>query len=124
MATHWPDFRCLATRSSPTTTSAIGERNLANCSSAGRTSAKDALVADALAEMERLYKLVNSACDEDEAVLDRAQQEVVRLQDGDEENLGIWREMIDLSRHQFDEIYSRLKVEFDETLGESFTTTD
>ena len=81
---------------------------------------QDALAADALAEMERLYKLVNSACDEDEAVLDRARQELVRLQDGDEENLGIWREMIDLSRHQFDEIYSRLKVEFDETLGESF----
>ena len=81
---------------------------------------RDALAADALAEMERLYKLVNSACDEDEAVLDRARQELVRLQDGDEENLGIWREMIDLSRHQFDEIYSRLKVEFDETLGESF----
>lgn len=81
---------------------------------------RDALAADALAEMERLYKLVNSACDKDEAVLDRARQELVRLQDGDEENLGIWREMIDLSRHQFDEIYSRLKVEFDETLGESF----
>ena len=81
---------------------------------------RDALAADALAEMERLYKLVNLACDEDEAVLDRARQELVRLQDGDEENLGIWREMIDLSRHQFDEIYSRLKVEFDETLGESF----
>ena len=35
---------------------------------------RDALAADALAEMERLYKLVNSACDEDEAVLDRARQ--------------------------------------------------
>ena len=81
---------------------------------------RDALAADALAEMERLYKLVNSACDEDEAVLGRARQELVNLQDGDEENLGIWREMIDLSRYQFDEIYSRLKVEFDETLGESF----
>ena len=32
--------------------------------------------------------------------------------------------MIDLSRHQFDEIYSRLKVEFDETLGEFSLPTE
>ncbi len=81
---------------------------------------KDALVQDALAEMERLYKLVNTACDEDEAVLIRARGELVKLQAGDAENLAIWHQMIDLSRHQFDEIYSRLDVEFDQTLGESF----
>ena len=81
---------------------------------------RDALGRDALAEMERLYKRVNTACDEDEVVLARARDELVKLQDGDAENLAIWHEMIDLSRHQFDEIYGRLGVEFDETLGESF----
>ena len=81
---------------------------------------RDALGRDALAEMERLYKRVNTACDEDEVVLARARGELVKLQDGDAENLAIWHEMIDLSRHQFDEIYGRLGVEFDETLGESF----
>ena len=81
---------------------------------------RDALSQDALAEMERLYKLVNSASDEDGSVLTRARGELVKLQDGDTENLAIWHEMIDLSRHQFDEIYGRLGVEIDETLGESF----
>jgi len=81
---------------------------------------KDALGQDALAEMERLYKLVNAACDADETVLIRARSELVKLQNGDVENLAIWREMIELSRHQFDEIYGRLNVGFDETLGESF----
>ena len=81
---------------------------------------RDALSQDALAEMERLYKLVNSASDKDGSVLTRARGELVKLQDGDTENLAIWHEMIDLSRHQFDEIYGRLGVEFDETLGESF----
>ena len=81
---------------------------------------RDALSQDALAEMERLYKLVNSASDKDGSVLTRARGELVKLQDGDTENLTIWHEMIDLSRHQFDEIYGRLGVEFDETLGESF----
>ena len=80
----------------------------------------DALGRDALAEMECLYKRVNTACDEDEAVLANARGELVKLQDGDAENLAIWHEMIDLSRHQFDGIYGRLGVEFDETLGESF----
>ena len=81
---------------------------------------RDALGRDALAEMEHLYKLVNSACDEDETILIRARSELVKLQNGDAENLAIWHEMIDLSRHRFDEIYGRLGVEFDETLGESF----
>ena len=81
---------------------------------------RDALSQDALAEMERLYKLVNSASDKDGSVLTRARGELVKLQNGDTENLAIWHEMIDLSRHQFDEIYGRLGVEFDETLGESF----
>ena len=81
---------------------------------------RDALSQDALGEMERLYKLVNSASDKDGSVLTRARSELVKLQDGDTENLTIWHEMIDLSRHQFDEIYGRLGVEFDETLGESF----
>ena len=81
---------------------------------------RDALGRDALAEMERLYKLINSACEEDETVLIRARSELVKLQSGDAENLAIWDEMIELSRHQFDEIYGRLGVDFDETLGESF----
>ena len=79
-----------------------------------------ALAADPIAEMERLYKLVNAAGDADEKVLEEARQELVRLQSGDAENLRIWREMIALSQKQFDEIYSRLGVKFDVTLGESF----
>ena len=78
-----------------------------------------ALAGDALGEMERLYRLMNQRCEEDSAVLDLARSELLKLQQGDEENLEIWRRMIELSRKQFDEIYSRLGVSFDETLGES-----
>ena len=79
-----------------------------------------ALQADPIREMERLYKAVNAACDADPAVLEAARQELVKLQSGNEENLAIWREMIALSQRQFDEIYGRLGVKFDHTLGESF----
>jgi len=80
----------------------------------------DALKADPLAEMERLYKLVNAASEADEKVLEEARQELVKLQSGNEENLKIWREMVALSQKQFGEIYSRLGVKFDHTHGESF----
>ena len=39
---------------------------------------------------------------------------------GDAENLAIWHEMIRLSQLQFDEVYGRLGVKFDQALGESF----
>ncbi len=64
---------------------------------------RDALLADPIAEMERLYKHVNAAGEADEKVLDEARQELVRLQGGDAENLKIWREMIALSQKQFDD---------------------
>jgi arginyl-tRNA synthetase len=79
-----------------------------------------ALKADPIAEMERLYKLVNAAGEADEKVLEEARQELVKLQAGDAENLRIWHEMIALSQKQFDTIYARLGVEFDHALGESF----
>jgi arginyl-tRNA synthetase len=79
-----------------------------------------ALLADPIAEMERLYKLVNAAGDADEKVLEEARQELVQLQSGDAENLRIWHEMIALSQKQFDSIYARLGVKFDHALGESF----
>ena len=52
--------------------------------------------------------------------MDRARQELVRLQAGDAQDLEIWREMIRLSQAQFDTIYGRLGIKFDHTLGESF----
>jgi arginyl-tRNA synthetase len=79
-----------------------------------------ALQADPIAEMERLYKLVNAATETDRAVLEEARSELVKLQQGNEENLRIWREMLALSQTQFDSIYGRLGVRFDHTLGESF----
>ncbi|MBC8324922.1 MAG: arginine--tRNA ligase [Verrucomicrobia subdivision 3 bacterium] len=75
-----------------------------------------ALEADPIAELERIYKFINS----EESLRDDARAELVKLQNGDAENLGIWQRMIELSQVQFDQVYSRLDIKFDETLGESF----
>ena len=75
-----------------------------------------ALEQDPIAELERLYKTINA----DESRRDEARAELVKLQAGDEENHVIWKRMIALSQEQFDHVYGRLGVTFDETLGESF----
>ncbi len=79
----------------------------------------EALAGDPIAEMERIYKLVNARCEADPAVEQEAKRELVKLQQGDEENLGLWRRMFELSESQFEAIYGRLGVRFDVTLGES-----
>ena len=80
----------------------------------------DALVGDPIGELERLYRVVNAETERDPALLEEARRELVALQDGDPENLRIWREMIALSQTTFDAIYDRLDIRFDNTLGESF----
>jgi arginyl-tRNA synthetase len=72
-----------------------------------------------IAELERLYKKVNDASEADEILLEACRSELVRLQQGDPENLRIWNAMIEISKQQFDTIYQRLGVHFDHTLGES-----
>src|SRR4029079_4793598 len=47
----------------------------------------DALLADPIGEMERLYKTVHAASEADPVVLEQAKQELVKLQNGDAENL-------------------------------------
>lgn len=81
---------------------------------------RPALERDAIAELERLYKVINAECDADPLRLEVAKSELVKLQAGDAENIAIWQEMIALSQKQFDTIYGRLGVKFDHALGESF----
>lgn len=80
----------------------------------------EALEKAPIAEMERIYKLVNELCEKDNKMLEEARRELVLLQQGDSGNLEIWRKMIELSRQEFDAIYKRLDVKFDYTYGESF----
>ena len=80
---------------------------------------RPALDLDPIAELERIYKIQHERCKTDPTALDAARAELVKLQSGDEENLGIWREMIRLSQAQFDTIYARLAIRFDHVFGES-----
>ncbi len=79
-----------------------------------------ALAKDPIGEMERLYKKTQAESEANPVVQEQAREELVKLQNGDSENLRLWHEMIALSQLQFDAIYQRLGVRFDVVLGESF----
>ena len=79
-----------------------------------------ALERDPIAEMTRLYREVNALEQTDPAVHKAAREELVKLQQGDPENRSIWQQLVDLSWAEFEDIYARLGVRFDERLGESF----
>ncbi len=79
-----------------------------------------ALARDPLEEFERLYKAGHAAAEAYPAALKEAQQELVKLQSGDADNLAIWKKIGDASLGAFQQIYDRLGIRFDHTLGESF----
>lgn len=81
---------------------------------------KAALAKDAIHELVRVYREVNAATKADEAVLATCKTELVKLQQGDAENLGIWKECVQLTLDQLDRVYARLDIHFDHHLGESF----
>jgi len=75
---------------------------------------------DPIAELERVYKTIQSQAKADPAVGQQAREELAKLQKGDAENLSLWKEFTDVSRTVFERVYSRLHIQFDHWLGESF----
>ena len=79
-----------------------------------------ALASDPVTELERIYVASYARAKEDDAWMDRARGELVKLQQGDPDNRAIWDRFLELSRGEFDSIYERLGVTFDLTRGESY----
>jgi arginyl-tRNA synthetase len=79
-----------------------------------------ALAADPIEELERLYKLGHNATPDDSPELEEARRELVKLQNGDPENVALWKTFSEVSLAAFQQIYDRLGIAFDHHLGESF----
>jgi len=79
-----------------------------------------AFEADPIAELERLYKLGNSAAKEGSPELEEARGELVKLQQGDPANTALWTRFTEVSLGSFQRIYDQLGIRFDHHLGESF----
>lgn len=81
---------------------------------------QQALEANPLQELLRIYRAVNALCKEDEGIKDQCRQELVKLQGGDTENQKIWHQCVEVSKTGLNTIYDRLDVSFDHWLGESY----
>ena len=70
--------------------------------------------------LERAYVQSYNRTKEDPTWLDTCRAELVKLQQGDAENLSIWKRFIAISLEEFGRVYKRLDVGFDLYRGESF----
>ena len=80
----------------------------------------DAANEDPLADFERLYREGNARFVADDEAKKAARGELVKLQQGDNENISLWQRINQLSYIAFEEIYDLLDIHFDKVLGESF----
>jgi len=81
---------------------------------------KEALAVDPIEELERIYRESYKRSQDDPAWLDSARSELVKLQQGDEDNRALWEQFIEWSKVEFNAIYQRLGVRFDLERGESY----
>ena len=71
--------------------------------------------------LEKCYVLsAAKAKDEDGVWKEDCRRELVKLQQGDADNLALWKRFIDISISEFERIYSKLGVKFDTYRGESY----
>ncbi|MCE9588188.1 MAG: arginine--tRNA ligase [Verrucomicrobia bacterium] len=81
---------------------------------------REALEQTPIDELVRLYREVNALEENDPALKEIVRHELVKLQQGDVENLEIWKQAVALSWKEFERLYGLLDISFDERLGESF----
>ena len=74
-----------------------------------------------VANLEKCYVLSAAKAKEEDGVWkDACRAELVKLQQGDAENLELWKKFIEISIGEFERMYSKLGVKFDTYRGESF----
>ena len=74
-----------------------------------------------VANLEKCYVLSAAKAKEEDGLWKEAcKQELVKLQQGDADNLALWKRFIDISIGEFDRMYAKLGVKFDTYRGESY----
>lgn len=81
---------------------------------------KEAIDADPINELLKLYVRYNTEAEDDPEMMDAARQEFRNLEEGQEEAVELWQWFKDLSLKEFDRVYAMLDIEFDNYHGESY----
>ncbi len=83
----------------------------------------DAPHADPLEDLEDIYKKGNALFESSDSWKERARSELVKLQQGDPQNIKLWEKVNQVSYAAFQKIYDMMNIHFDVVLGESFYRT-
>lgn len=81
---------------------------------------KEAVEKDGIQELMRIYVKFHDEAEKEPALDDEARLWFVKMQDGDEEALILWKWFYDISIKEFERVYDMLGVKFDAYTGESF----
>ncbi|MCR5752526.1 MAG: arginine--tRNA ligase [Kiritimatiellae bacterium] len=74
-----------------------------------------------VANLEKCYVLSAAKAKEEDGVWkDACRRELVKLQQGDADNVALWRRFIEISIGEFERMYAKLGVKFDTYRGESY----
>lgn len=73
-----------------------------------------------ISELTRIYVKFHEEAEKDPSLDDRARAWFVKMQDGDEEAITLWKWFYDISIKEFERVYEKLGVKFDHYTGESF----
>lgn len=73
-------------------------------------------------ELVELYVRFHKEAEEDPALNDEARAEFRKLEQGDPENLALWKWFIEISLREYQKTYKQLGITFDSYNGESFYT--
>ncbi|MCL2276102.1 MAG: arginine--tRNA ligase [Defluviitaleaceae bacterium] len=83
---------------------------------------KEEIEATEIDGLVKIYVKFHDEADTSPALNDEARAWVVKMQDGDEEALSLWKWFVDLSMRSFERLYKRLDIHFDLYRGESYYT--
>ena len=73
-------------------------------------------------KLVELYVRFHEEAEKDPTLNDRARAEFHKLEQGDEENITLWKWFVHISLEEYQKTYAQLGIEFDSYKGESFYT--
>lgn len=85
-----------------------------------RWGSRESVEQNGISELTRIYVKFHEEAEKDPSLDDIARAWFVKMQDGDEEAVSLWKWFYDISIKEFERVYDKLGVKFDYYTGESF----
>ncbi len=83
---------------------------------------RDTIEKGGVDELAKIYVKFHEEAEKDPSLNDEARAEFHKLEEGDEENLSLWKWFVSMTLADYKKTYKQLGIEFDSYKGESFYT--